>query len=154
MTWWKSGNGEWLCFYENTNSTMFKQLNIVSKCKTYLFVVITTSNCEPLDNQSFIVKGTSYPKLSRFLHITTKSRIWYSTDFFYLNVDLICSDAGVILSPTLRLQVRWKAGAAVDSGGTPAGGSVSGHQSQWSHRCLQLPGCTHPSVGSRVWKTD
>lgn len=150
MTWWKSGNGEWLCFYENTNKTMFKRLNIVSKCKMYLFV-------ELLDNQSFIVKGTTYTKLSRFLHniITAKSRIWYSTaGFFCLNVDLICPDVGVILSPTLRLQVRWKAGAAVDSGGTPAGGSVSGHQSQWSRRCLQLPGCTHPSVGSRVWKTD
>lgn len=56
---------------------MFKQLNIVSKCKPYLFVVMTTSNCELLDNQSFIVKGTSYRKLSRFLPniITTKSRI-------------------------------------------------------------------------------
>lgn len=152
MTWWKSGNGEWLCFYENTNNTMFKQWNIVSKCKTYLFVVMS---CWIIRHLSW--KAPVIPNCPDSYLISSPLRVECEilTQFFFcLNVDLICPDVGVILSSTLRLQVRWKAGAAVDSGGTPAGGSVSGHQSQWSHRCLQLPGCTHPSVGSRVWKTD
>lgn len=58
------------------------------------------------------------------------------------------------LRVALFLQVRREAGAAVDSGGPPAGCGVSGHQSQRSHRCLQLPRCPHPSLGPGVRKTD
>lgn len=54
----------------------------------------------------------------------------------------------------LFLQVRWEAGAAVDSGGPPAGGGVSGHQSQRGHRCLQLPRCSHSPLGPGVWEAD
>lgn len=52
------------------------------------------------------------------------------------------------------LQVGREAGAAVDSGGPPAGRRVSGHQPQRSDRRLQLSRRSHSCLGPGFWKTD
>lgn len=76
---------------------------------------MTTSNGELLDNQSFIVKDTSYPKLSRLLHniITTKSRIWYSTAVFAWMLIWFALTSGLFFPPHCacrsdeKLELQW-----------------------------------------------
>lgn len=71
-----------------------------------------------------------------------------------------CWQARVIITPSAfcrrdsALQVRRQAGAAVDAGGSPAGCGLCRHQSQWRHRCLQLPGRSHPPLGPGVGEAD